>query len=477
MAGSRPRDGVQLAKREVVIAIDFGTHGTGFAYSTDGGDTVNMHEHYPHQAVPYPKTRTAILYNGRSPVEIGDAALHFADDQRTLLKEFKLGIQDPSACDACPAGLNAVQVAADFLGMFRRYIIQYLREHGLPNGQEQVAWCLTVPAIWSEASKVKMRQAAVRAGLINNLEDDKLSIILEPEAAALKVIRSKATNIQVGDTYMVVDAGGGTTDITIHTVESRGGGELVLAEATHAVGEMVGATTIDTAFMNIYKQKVGEQALNAWKHDHPREYQLVCDKFEAVKRIFTGNDKKALEVEHGSSHNIRLSTLTMKSLFNPLVDSIIDLAKRQLKDSNVAVNKVFLVGGFADSKYFVKRMRQALSADDSALDAVEVGGVVVPVVVPAQPYAAVLWGAVQYGCRPDLISARRSKMSYGIELAMPYKDGDPDKIWHAEKGQFYCHTNFKPFVERNQLIQVNEVVVQYATPLYTETYNYRHVRN
>eukprot|EP00798_Chlamydomonas_sp_ICE-L_P031956 gene31956-33742_t len=239
MAGSGTRNGVQLAKREVVIAIDFGTHGTGFAYSVDGGATVSMHEKYPHQAVPYPKQRTAILYNGRSPVEIGDAAMHCADEQRTLLEGFKLWIQDPSASDdssdrsrepsacdaACQAGLNpvqvttiailsrgrsrcTVQVAGDFLGIFRQYIIQCLGEHDVPNGHEQIAWCLTVPAMWSEASKEKMRRAALRAGLILNLEDDKLSIILEPEAAALKVIRSNATNIQVGDTYMVVDAGG-----------------------------------------------------------------------------------------------------------------------------------------------------------------------------------------------------------------------------------------------------------------------------
>eukprot|EP00798_Chlamydomonas_sp_ICE-L_P030766 gene30766-35805_t len=214
---------------------------------------------------------------------------------------------------------------------------------------------------------------------------------------------------------------------------------------------------------------------------------MVCDKFEAVKRLSTGasgsteddgwdivvppglhsmmsdDDKTALEVENGSSHSIRLSTTTMKSLFDPLVDSIVLLAKQQLAGSNVAVNKVFLVGGFADSQYLVNRMRQALSTDAPTLDAVEVER---EVVVPAHPYAAVLWGAVQYGCRPDLISARRSKMSYGISCSAPYQDGAPDKFWHEEEGQFYCNSVFKSFVERNQLIEVNEVVDHYFIPLY-----------
>ncbi len=50
----------------------------------------------------------------------------------------------------------------------------------------------------------------------------------------------------------------GTTDVTIHTCEERGG-ELVLAEAIHAVGALVGSTTIDSAFMAYYAQEVGEE--------------------------------------------------------------------------------------------------------------------------------------------------------------------------------------------------------------------------
>lgn len=48
---------------------------------------------------------------------------------------------------------------------------------------------------------------------------------------------------------MILDAGGGTVDITCHTCMSRGGsGHVMLAEVTHAVGALCGSTFVDEAF-------------------------------------------------------------------------------------------------------------------------------------------------------------------------------------------------------------------------------------
>eukprot|EP00798_Chlamydomonas_sp_ICE-L_P030759 gene30759-35797_t len=77
--------GAVLVPEEVFVAVPYPKQKTAILYNRR---YVIMHENYLHQAVPYPKQRTAILYTRRSPVEIGDAALHFADGQRTLLKGF-----------------------------------------------------------------------------------------------------------------------------------------------------------------------------------------------------------------------------------------------------------------------------------------------------------------------------------------------------------------------------------------------------
>jgi molecular chaperone DnaK (HSP70) len=48
-------------------------------------------------------------------------------------------------------------------------------------------------------------------------------------------------------TVMVVDVGGGTTDVTVHHCEDVGG-KVVLAEEVTAVGDICGGVMADEAF-------------------------------------------------------------------------------------------------------------------------------------------------------------------------------------------------------------------------------------
>ena len=79
--------------------------------------------------------------------------------------------------------------------------------------------------MWSEAAKEKTKRCAIMAGMPDNIV-----MITEPEAAALSIIRDQADEeelsvgissmrkycyssligMQVGDTFIVCDAGGGT---------------------------------------------------------------------------------------------------------------------------------------------------------------------------------------------------------------------------------------------------------------------------
>lgn len=144
-----------------------------------------------------------------------------------------------------------------------------------------------MPSAWSDESKAKMRVAAYRGGLIKNLDDDAVVMILEPEAAALHAKDTSmpplnpgagpcglgipppalcvpqqgppgevhcapccnclARALPAGMTVCVLDAGGGTVDISVHMVEERGGSS-VLADALWSVGELCGSTYIDQAF-------------------------------------------------------------------------------------------------------------------------------------------------------------------------------------------------------------------------------------
>lgn len=114
----------------------------------------------------------------------------------------------------------------------------------------EIIWVLTVPAIWNDAAKQFMREAAIQAGI----PDDYLTIALEPEAAALFCrhlpsgrFRGEYVNLaslQPGEQYMVLDAGGGTVDITIHEVVDN----RTVKEVEAASGGPWGGVTVDQLF-------------------------------------------------------------------------------------------------------------------------------------------------------------------------------------------------------------------------------------
>jgi hypothetical protein len=125
--------------KPIVVALDFGTWGSGFAFSVDGGRTTRLFTSWPDQPRPYPKTLTAVLYKNKLPIEFGWTArkmyTSLKEDQTagyTYVDRFKLrlnsqggseGGERGSALGSLPPGVNVVQVIADYMGcdMHRRF--------------------------------------------------------------------------------------------------------------------------------------------------------------------------------------------------------------------------------------------------------------------------------------------------------------------------------------------------------------------
>ena len=114
-----------------------------------------------------------------------------------------------------------------------------------PIDQQQVV--LTVPASFDPAARDLTRQAAIEAGL-----SDQFVLLEEPQAAVYRYLASTdgrwRETMGRGDTLLVVDVGGGTTDLTLVGVDAGDGehaGELQLVR--QAVGKhlLVGGDNMD----------------------------------------------------------------------------------------------------------------------------------------------------------------------------------------------------------------------------------------
>jgi molecular chaperone DnaK (HSP70) len=121
-------------------------------------------------------------------------------------------------------------------------------------GEQDVV--LTVPASFDASARDLTVEAAAAAGL------DRVTLLEEPQAALYAWIERSGDafrrHLRPGDSVLVVDIGGGTTDFTlIDAVESDGALELRRV----AVGEhiLLGGDNMDLSLAYLVRQKLGEQ--------------------------------------------------------------------------------------------------------------------------------------------------------------------------------------------------------------------------
>jgi hypothetical protein len=143
-----------------------------------------------------------------------------------------------------PRGKSAIDVFADFLRYLHQCARTYIEEthaNGVDlwnNLKDRTEFVLTHPNGWEGAQQSMMRTAAVQAGLIPDNDDghSHLSFVTEGEASLHFCVQSGLTNdaikvdfysilflermlttwLQSGKGLLIVDAGGGTIDISAY---------------------------------------------------------------------------------------------------------------------------------------------------------------------------------------------------------------------------------------------------------------------
>ena len=114
-----------------------------------------------------------------------------------------------------------------------------------------IEYIITVPAVWSDNAQAKTRSCAFNAGMGKDLQ-----IISEPEAAAIYALHAMDPHsIQVGDTFVLCDAGGGTVDLISYTV-SELKPILKVQEAASGSGRLCGSTFLNRIFQKFLVDKL-----------------------------------------------------------------------------------------------------------------------------------------------------------------------------------------------------------------------------
>ncbi|GAX45256.1 hypothetical protein NIES4075_62770 [Tolypothrix sp. NIES-4075] len=476
-------------KIRVVVGIDFGTSRSGFAYSFSFESQIKLYRDWSLQPSPYVKTLTDIFWDlskkqlkswgWEAPEDMGKIPTAKINDY-VHCRKFKMLLYEGKEYYSDKERILVLDLIASYLKEIKNTAFKQITTNttGLLK-EEEILWCLTVPTIWTNENKDMMRKAAVKAGLISesSADSERLKLALEPEAAALYCLEeagfSSISDVPQGTSFMVVDAGGGTVDISVHKVVSDGLDTIGLSS-----GGSCGSTNIDREFLKYVTNLIGKDIMDDFHTKFPSEFLKLFQDWERQKCSY---DEKSIEsnrvlkisipnklhriisekrssiynklsqLQEGDDEYICLKREKIEEIFKPTLDSLILLVDKQFQELDRRSNKcdyIFLVGGFATSPFLQERVKQRYESKK-----------VQKVVIPHDPGAAVVWGSVAYAKNPTRIRSRCSRLTYGIETRMPFEDGDKeDKKWVNELGKEYCDNRFDIFVKARKIVKVGEKV-------------------
>ncbi|XP_066285857.1 heat shock 70 kDa protein 12A-like [Branchiostoma lanceolatum] len=498
-ASSRGKRGKCL----LVAAIDFGTTFSGYAFSlTSSKDNIIMNKNWGSESgFLAHKTETSVLLSPSgefkafgfeaskkyADLEESDARRHyyFHRFKMKLYAEKKL-TKDTTINDVNGKPLPAIDIFAHAMRYLKDHMLNAIKktvsdETTLRN--DDISWVLTVPAIWDDSAKQFMRQAAYKAGLTSESNEEQLLIALEPEAAAVFCCRDATDNqfvdVKPGDRYMIVDCGGGTVDIAVHEISENNQAK----EVATASGGNWGGTKVDEQFFKLLDNIFGADIMVQYKVAHPNEHLNLLNEFETKKRSTGPDDSGVVAVHLGfnffqfypkhkggrtvqqaikqynsqqvafSNGLIRMSHSLMKSFFTPAIESIVSHLDKLVKQEKIMPLKyIFMAGGFSESPILQHAVKVKFEG-------------VCNVIVPDGCGLAIIKGAVMYGHNPTAIAARKSKYTYGTAVCTPFQKGHhPARLGESIDGEFVCTKVFSKFVEAGQLVEMGEVSEHVFSP-------------
>ncbi|OLZ65506.1 hypothetical protein AV521_31015 [Streptomyces sp. IMTB 2501] len=484
---------------KVAAAIDFGTHGSGYAWAVkcnqnDDSATrqILSRDQWSDQPATYPKNRTALLLNKDGTVaDWGHSALKKYQQQRgdsagELVTGLQMKMFLAPAHDTAPSIGGLARRNEKLIPLYLQKLYSLALNEIQLGGfkEEDIVWCLTVPAIWDDQARDAMRRAAERAGLPT--EEHRFHLGLEPEVAVqyARNALSGGGMDRAGTRIVVVDAGGGTVDITAYQVEPDG---RRLAEVITADGDRLGSEYVNLAFRTeILESRLnspghfdGASRLLDYEEKAPGLLHDLLQAFERRKIDFDPDDPGDTNIsipgrlfrlmgdagldalasrQNGVDDAFVISRDAFLGLFDQVLDPMMNLIETQLDRvlANAPENVRLLgMGGFAQSRYFQRRMAERFDDGDR-----------VRFVVPPLPALAVLHGAVHFAYDPSGTRIRRTRYTYGCDASWPFKKGDPtsSKVTDDD-GAELCSTRFNAFVRIGDPVEVDQEVKCVYTPM------------
>ncbi|KAL9107752.1 MAG: hypothetical protein Q9227_007374 [Pyrenula ochraceoflavens] len=473
-------EGAGRSKAQLIVGIDFGTtfSGVAFAFATNTEAKEDIITEWPGAGNQTKQKIPTVLYYdqyqkvvGWGP-DIADALAPTGYPKPGVQKVewFKLQLMlsgntyiDPINLPPLPPGKSEIDVAADYLFKLRQAMRSQLQKtlgEVFNREERNIRYFLTVPAIWNDAGKAATRAAAIQAGFLRDENDTRLTLITEPEAAAMFCSKTGLLNLKIHDAVLIVDCGGGTVDLIAYEVEEET--PFTVAECTAGSGDSCGSTALNRNFSNVLRAKIRKMKLPDGSRTAGRVYAKCIMDFEnRIKADFRNNGQKwavdvGIEAEFPEA-GIEEGYMTFTNeeilqCFEPVVNRILELVRNQIiaiQAQNRSLQNVLVVGGFGASEYLFQQIKLHVPPQFQS-----------KVVRPMDSVAAIVKGAVTAGITERVITSRVARRHYLMATLQPFKEGHHPEQYRVPSldGKDRCKYTRQIFVQKGERVKIGEPV-------------------
>ncbi|KAF5317081.1 hypothetical protein D9611_003545 [Ephemerocybe angulata] len=471
-----PRKEYDGATRRLLLAFDIGTTFSGISYSIlypGKVPEIRPVTRYPSQekAGGDSKIPTVIYYDkDGKPVAIGAETLKEGievdaeEEGWEVARWFKLHLRPKTAVvpgeepvPPLPFNKTVVEVFTDFVAYLNSCAKKYITEtHGaaLYNSlSNDIIYVLTHPNGWAGPQQAAMRRAATLGKLVPDTPEGSARVIFVTEGEASlhfclakgmhlagapekevedgppkkKVKLSKAAAAKAakeeelkkakeGNGILIVDAGGGTIDVTAYSQQPDGSYNEIAIPECYFQG---------SAYVTMRAKKWFTNLLKATRFEP--DVDTLTQRFDRNTKHGFRKDDEPHHIQFASSRErepalrIRGGRLTMEgsdvaSFFKPSIDCIVDAVKKQCASAHVPIRAVFLVGGFSASEWLFSQVQAQI----------EPLGITVSI-PDSHMNKAVSSGAVSFYL-DSLVSSRVSRTTYGVVMNTTYNSNKPEHV-------------------------------------------------
>ncbi|KAJ7539870.1 hypothetical protein O6H91_11G112700 [Diphasiastrum complanatum] len=519
-------DYVRVEESRIVVALDFGTTFSGFAYAlrADPNKIYTFYD-WPMQDVgsgrPYCKTQTSLWYMAGSNAgtyqlmdwgwpasvnyskalqslasslcdgrdtniiqQFAERNLLFASNSNSaagfFLTKFKLHLADEAnITEGLPPGLRVEVAISDYLSALSKVVLKELRERfGSHICLDDIQWCITVPVIWEEHAKQQMKRCAELAGLVagsacgsEDASRHPLILALEPEAASVYCQQKcDSLKLEKGDKVLVADIGGGTVDIVVHEIASISYPHKV-REISRSSGGLCGGSFVDLSFFKFLSERIG--CFSQFAIENAAEKVMIAKHWDYHKYEFDGSSCSVCLDLPGKLAAAweAYDASRAHGIISPAqsYDEINLTEKDMKKIFDPVVGKILaLVDNAIVSDLKALMLVGGFSSSPYLMRRIQekFGERVGEIIRPPNPGSAVCSGAVTLGISKGIILARVSRKTYGIYTCKDYKPSDPYQYQTVTKdGRVFCRNHFDVFVRVDEEVPNDHSVTHFYYPL------------